>query len=1303
MSKSNSKYTLLDDTMHQAHINESGTTIKKGQAKFTRLISSEKQHSTALDDSEEEITDIPLQATLPTTTLEDDSTLEEVTGEEQTKPLLTKAANTKTQNEIPEQELSEILGGMKVAGKYVARSTKKNKRGFIIGILTVFLVVMFITILQGSIGISSIIFLKLSENQVGDYDLMVSGPNFLTNFTNLEYQINSFEEVSGSSPRWTLIGKLQNVNNPTLSFQNDSILASTMILVIDNEREKKMGVGREWKYPTLGKKEIHLSSTLLRWLNFRENSGDVAALHINIPDLLSQTLGSEQSLSETLLNMISSQIPLNISSILPKEILQQLIESALPRMKFSSNFTVRDGIDTPNGKYPSALGNVVVLESSSLSSIIGEFSEQGLSVFSSTWDAFILNNTNITGSILNNEVLKNITINTNETLNSALEQFPPLNITIGNFSLDFSTVANATLNTLGFDVHNTTVKQLILLVNSSSQVPDHISATDFIILIFPFVNTNPQIGNFSFDVLFPNAREALRNITNNFRPDDFAMSVIVNSLNHFSLYNGDSKTVKKHVNNFANDLSDHLNGQCKISANLLTSLNAFQFIKLFLDQIMLLVTAIFTFLGSFLIYSLLLSDVEAKTYEYGMLRALGMKNYVLFELIGIQSLSFAIPGVISGLLFGWAIFLIVSKIVSLYAVSPFIMVLDNLTLGLAFFIGMVMPIVANIGPIMRALSKTLRDALDLYHQVQNDVLVSITRLQDVGISVWLLVISVLVTVFGFVTYYLIPFSFLFGNLTLFFSIMCSILLLTLGGLSTISFAFQPLLEKIISFFLIFGKGREAMRILVVKNLSSHKRRNLKTAIMLTTSISFIIFAGCSFAMIGYLIGSMLSMTLGSDVVVYAINNKIPLDEVSMRNWLVTEGSQKKSKIKDFTFVAFDISRSSEEFKGSYISNLAQTPKQKIFLSGVESNFLKGTNTEYLQISEESSQFKYNSLSDGKKDIIESLFTHAGQQKLDFEKLGIKIPPEIASTFENISSNSSKSSFDVYTNYIDVIIPEGLRDSLSVDTKTPLWMSVRYSKRLEKHESETKYKRIFFLGKARAMVSMMPGFIFSKFRSLTMAASNVIVSMDQYKRIQREIYEDLYGKDFNQTEPRKERLLIRMESGSTQSEREYVVNSLKNFVHDDITQVLDVATLIETASSAVAILNTFFTVVGVIAITLCFFMSWLSFHSNVRENAWEFAVLRSIGLKAWSAALTFIYEALCLTFSSIILGGLVGISVALLFVSQLVMFSGVPLSVRVPSLLVSLSVVLAIVTAIVASLAASKKIASDPIAHTLKQA
>ena len=53
------------------------------------------------------------------------------------------------------------------------------------------------------------------------------------------------------------------------------------------------------------------------------------------------------------------------------------------------------------------------------------------------------------------------------------------------------------------------------------------------------------------------------------------------------------------------------------------------FIRYFLDNIFASVTAIIVGLGMLLIFSLLLNDVEAKTYEYGMLRALGMKNRTL--------------------------------------------------------------------------------------------------------------------------------------------------------------------------------------------------------------------------------------------------------------------------------------------------------------------------------------------------------------------------------------------------------------------------------------------------------------------------------------------------------------------------------------------------------------------------------------------------------------------------------------------------------------------------------------------------
>jgi ABC-type antimicrobial peptide transport system permease subunit len=46
----------------------------------------------------------------------------------------------------------------------------------------------------------------------------------------------------------------------------------------------------------------------------------------------------------------------------------------------------------------------------------------------------------------------------------------------------------------------------------------------------------------------------------------------------------------------------------------------------------------------------MLSDVEEKTYQYGMLRALGFRNKNLIALISLQSFSFSVPGLLGGLL-----------------------------------------------------------------------------------------------------------------------------------------------------------------------------------------------------------------------------------------------------------------------------------------------------------------------------------------------------------------------------------------------------------------------------------------------------------------------------------------------------------------------------------------------------------------------------------------------------------------------------------------------------------------------------
>lgn len=91
--------------------------------------------------------------------------------------------------------------------------------------------------------------------------------------------------------------------------------------------------------------------------------------------------------------------------------------------------------------------------------------------------------------------------------------------------------------------------------------------------------------------------------------------------------------------------------------------------------------------------------MEEKTYEYGMLRALGMKQYVLIELLTIQSLSFSIPAILVGLLGCFLLYIPIGYSISNFAaLSPDI----SLTVTAAMcgvVLGLVMPLIAIISPI----------------------------------------------------------------------------------------------------------------------------------------------------------------------------------------------------------------------------------------------------------------------------------------------------------------------------------------------------------------------------------------------------------------------------------------------------------------------------------------------------------------------------------------------------------------------------------------------------------------------------
>ena len=89
------------------------------------------------------------------------------------------------------------------------------------------------------------------------------------------------------------------------------------------------------------------------------------------------------------------------------------------------------------------------------------------------------------------------------------------------------------------------------------------------------------------------------------------------------------------------------------------------------------------------------------------------------------------------------------------------------------FFGFAVPIFSIFGPTKEAMNKNLRASLDASQRNGSNEVISVTvsKLQDMGISGHQTAISIFLIVFGFMAYYLIPLSLLFQNLGLLFFVM----------------------------------------------------------------------------------------------------------------------------------------------------------------------------------------------------------------------------------------------------------------------------------------------------------------------------------------------------------------------------------------------------------------------------------------------------------------------------------------------------------------------------------------------------
>ena len=151
------------------------------------------------------------------------------------------------------------------------------------------------------------------------------------------------------------------------------------------------------------------------------------------------------------------------------------------------------------------------------------------------------------------------------------------------------------------------------------------------------------------------------------------------------------------------------------------------------------------------------------------------------------------------------------------------------------------------------------------------------------------VFAVMCVVLGVLTYYVAPAAFLYKEYTIFFLILNCLLIMLILGMTFLCILILPYLQMaFIHLFIGIYRKDQLLKPLIRKNLQKNQKRNVNTAIMFAMCLSFLIFAGSTFMLIGKLITSQLQQLVGADFYATIVSARtLPafLDEAGISNFL----------------------------------------------------------------------------------------------------------------------------------------------------------------------------------------------------------------------------------------------------------------------------------------------------------------------------------------------------------------------------------------------------------------------------------
>ena len=1047
--------------------------------------------------------------------------------------------------------------------KYNVRSLKKSLNSFMIGVAAVFLVVVFVILINNMQIHLQYFNLKSVEDLVSSTDIVMSSREsssspFL-NYTYIKEALNNVPGLAKNAPRWLLPVNVVNTKNKRSS--------KAIAVFIDSDYEEDYELAPLWSNRPLSNNEMHCSDTLIRSLNLLPNSGDTLAITINTTSFFRNNITNQniriplnvQNLTNTTIDVIN-QLQLGVSF----ENSDNNTFLVIPNTFFSFaevqdiSFQVVDAIDNTNGKFASALGNVILLDR----------------------NAFYF----IVKSILNG-------------------------VSLAVTTEDIDALA--------------------------------------------------------------------KTITNGIKFEEYAAFINIVMDNRYEVYLGTSKERKGAIAKFSNDITLALgNYPVLLTPVISMALDSSQFLSFIFNEIFFSIIFILIILAIAVIYSLMNKDVHEKTYEYGMLRSLGLAQNSLIYLLLQKALLFAIPGILASILCSFLFNLPLAYLVSVNVGNDIASQLNTSSIILGSCIGLVLPLFGIIIPTRKALGTTLRDALDLYHSTVEETKITVEKLKSFGLSPLETTMSLLFVIFGFLVYYMIPLSFVFQDFTLFFRVFTLILMGLILGLTIIGQFLFPSLEIVLAYCLTKVYDSQITDI-VIKNLNAHRSKNRYTSLVFTLCLSYIIFVSVMFNIQADSLNKLTTSAYGSDIRLTADKMESSLNYELLKEFLINKTSSASNSgfnhiVSDFTFTTFDL-RDYFPIDSSMLSSLSGYSPIEAGIYGVQENYLSSVFSEYTSINEPIELFS-------SVNVLNKLYQFKG-------------------TYEPIQSGISQTTIKSNKNLLQRQLIPFISDKSSAED---LFMSLNKIAELNLFvvpEKQVNSINTRFIVQPVAFVNKWSGYpsinSFSPIATLFITLGDYLSLLNTVDTIANTNSSKL----FKTAVPFKD-CFIKLKVDASDLQKESFMNEMNSVLTQDI-QISNLGNAIKKTLDAKTKGSWTLNAVSVGAMILCFFVLIISFESNIKDNSWEYGVLRSLGFTKALLIRVYIYESLCLVISSSALGTVIGCLTGLFFSLQSNIFLELPMDFKFPLEFFLVIVLSASLFAIIGSVLPALELNKKTIAATIK--